>query len=78
MKLFPFTISTLEIQGETFDAPDRLFININKTFLSSFTEKCDVRELIPQFFYLPQMFINNNHLNLGNLQIPNEFEILLI
>jgi hypothetical protein len=24
------------------------------------------------------MFINNNHLNLGNLQIPNEFEILLI
>jgi hypothetical protein len=53
MKLFPFTISTLEIQGETFDAPDRLFININKTFLSSFTEKCDVRELIPQFFYLP-------------------------
>ena len=20
------------------------------------------------------MFINNNHLNLGNLQIPNEFE----
>ena len=78
MKLFPFTISTLEIQGETFDAPDRLFININKTFLSSFTEKCDVRELIPQFFYLPQMFKNINHLNLGNLQIPNEFEILLI
>ena len=74
MKLFPFTISALEIQGETFDAPDRLFININKTFQSCTSEKCDVRELIPQFFYLPEMFKNINHLNLGNLQIPTQFE----
>ena len=75
-KIFPFTISAYEIQGNSFDSPDRLFINISKTFQSCISEKCDVRELIPQFFYLPQMFKNINHLNFGNLQIPNNLKIL--
>ena len=73
-KIFPFTISAYEIQGNSFDSPDRLFINISKTFQSCIGEKCDIRELIPQFFYLPQMFKNINHLNFGNLQIPNNLE----
>ena len=73
-KIFPFTLSAYAIQGNCFDAPDRLFINISKTFQSCISEKSDVRELIPQFFYLPQMFKNINHLNLGYLQIPSQFE----
>ena len=68
VRIFPFTISSLEIQGNSFDSPDRLFININKSFIGSSTEKGDIRELIPQFFFLPEMFINLNKFNFGFLQ----------
>ena len=73
-RIFPFTLSALEIQGKGFDSPDRLFINLEKTFLSCFSEKSDLRELIPQFFYLPEMFININNLNFGKLQKPKNVE----
>ncbi len=73
-KIFPFTLSAIEIQGKGFDAPDRLFINLDKTFNSCFSEKSDLRELIPQFFYLPEMFININNLNMGKLQKPKIIE----
>ena len=67
-RLFPFTLTAIEIQGEHFDAPDRLFINLNKTFNSVTTQQSDLREIIPEFFILPEMFININGLNLGKLQ----------
>ena len=73
-KLFPYTLCGIEIQGKGFDAPDRLFINIDKTYSNCFTEKGDLRELIPQFFYLPEMFININNLEFGNLQKPVNFQ----
>ena len=68
VRLFPFTLTAIEIQGDKFDAPDRLFININRSFISSASEVSDLRELIPELFYLPEMFINLNKLNLGKLQ----------
>ena len=65
-RLFPFTLTAIEIH--TFDALDRLFINLNKTFDSVTSQKNDLREIIPEFFILPEMFININKLNLGKLQ----------
>ena len=67
-RIFPFTKTAIKIQGEDFDAPDRLFINLEKTFNSVISEKSDLRELIPEFFFFPEMFQNINHLNLGKLQ----------
>ena len=67
-RLFPFTLTAIEIQGDTFDAPDRLFINLNKTFESVTSQNGDLKEIIPEFFVLPEMFININKLNLGKLQ----------
>ena len=67
-RLFPFTLTAIEIQGDNFDAPDRLFINLNKTFISVTSQQSDLREIIPEFFILPEMFININKLNLGKLQ----------
>ena len=72
VRLFPFTLTGIEIQGNSFDAPDRLFININKSFLNTVSEKSDLREIIPEFFALPEMFINLNNLNLGKLQKNNK------
>ena len=61
---FPYAFIAIEIQGEKFDDPDRLFLSMNKTFISASSLKDDVRELIPEFFILPEILINKNNLNL--------------
>ena len=68
MRLFPFTHISIEMQGKGFDKPDRLFLSVKNSFYNSSTQKGDVRELIPEFFYLPEMFKNINKLNMGKLQ----------
>ena len=64
-RIFPYSSIAIEIQGEKFDDPDRLFTSMKKTFESATTLKDDVRELIPEFYFLPEMFININNLNLS-------------
>ena len=68
MRLFPFTHISIELQGHKFDNADRLFLSVKNSFYNSTTQKTDVRELIPEFFYLPEMFLNINLLNLGVLE----------
>ena len=70
-RLFPFTNMAIEIQGDNFDAPDRLFFSIEKAFKMSSSNKGDLRELIPDFFILPEIFLNINNLNLGQLTNGN-------
>ena len=67
MRLFPFTHISIELQGKGFDKPDRLFNSVKTSFFNSTSQKGDVRELIPEFFYLPEMFRNINNLNMGKL-----------
>ena len=67
MRLFPFTYISIEIQGKGFDDPNRLFISVKDSFINSSTQDGDVRELIPEFFFLPEMFKNVNKLNMGKL-----------
>ena len=63
-RTFPYAFVAIEIQGEKFDDPDRLFLSMNKTFISASSLKDDVRELIPEFFITPEILINKNNLNL--------------
>ena len=63
-RTFPYAFVAIEIQGEKFDDPDRLFLSMNKTFISASSLKDDVRELIPEFFIIPEILINKNNLNL--------------
>ena len=72
MRIFPFTHISIELQGHGFDKPDRLFLSVVNTFYNSTTQKTDVRELIPEFFYLPEMFLNINNLNMGILENGEE------
>jgi len=67
-RLFPFTHISIELQGNKLDDPNRLFLSVSKSFTNSITQKTDIRELIPEFFYLPEMFLNVNDINLGNLE----------
>ena len=64
-RIFPFAFVSIEIQGDKFDDPNRMFISINRTFESATTTKDDIRELIPEFYLLPEMFQNNNNLDLA-------------
>ncbi|KAI6244194.1 hypothetical protein M3Y99_00092200 [Aphelenchoides fujianensis] len=49
-----------------FDIPDRLFNSIQNTWrLSSSESTTDFKELIPEFFFFPEMFQNREHLELG-------------
>ena len=72
MRLFPFSHISIELQGHGFDKPDRLFLSVVNSFNNSTTQKTDVRELIPEFFYLPEMFLNINKLNMGILENGKE------
>ena len=65
MRLFPFTHIAIELQGNKLDDPNRLFFSVKQSFFNSTTQKTDVRELVPEFFYFPEIFININNLNMG-------------
>ena len=65
VRTFPFSYIRIELQGKEFDDPNRLFNSLPTSFNLALTQKSDLRELIPEFFCFPEMFINNNELNLG-------------
>ncbi|ORY17308.1 hypothetical protein BCR34DRAFT_555837 [Clohesyomyces aquaticus] len=66
VRLQPFSAAYLLIQGNTFDHPDRMFYSIPNTWKSaSETNMSDVRELTPEFYYLPEFLTNLNGYNLG-------------
>jgi len=69
MRLEPFSRLALSLQGGRFDVADRLFHNIGGSWKSASTENLqDVRELIPEFFYLPEFLVNNNNFDFGTTQ----------
>ena len=62
----PFSMESKNLQGGQFDHADRLFSSIKDTWLSaSHTNTADVKELIPEFFYLPEMLENPFDLDFG-------------
>ena len=66
IRLQPFVQSYLLLQGGSFDHPDRLFYSVEKAWLSASRENMtDVRELIPEFYYLPEFLINSNGYDFG-------------
>lgn len=59
VRLPPFTNMFLAFQGDSFDIADRTFRNIGTTWwLSSSESATDVKELIPEFYFLPEFLEN--------------------
>ena len=63
IRLFPYSFCCIELQGDGFDNPNRLFFSLEATFNNIGNQKSDIRELIPEFYYLPEMFLNINCIN---------------
>ncbi|XP_018654969.1 beige/beach protein-related [Schistosoma mansoni] len=65
-RMEPFAQHFLKLQGGHFDLPDRMFHSVRDTWISASRHNmADVRELIPEFFYLPDFLINSNHFEMG-------------
>ncbi|MFH4977645.1 hypothetical protein AB6A40_004354 [Gnathostoma spinigerum] len=66
VRLEPFTQQFLKLQGGHFDLADRMFHSVRDAWLSASRKNmADVKELIPEFYSLPEMFINANHFDFG-------------
>jgi len=73
IRLEPFVQSYLLLQGGKFDHADRLFYSIEKAWISASRENTtDVRELIPEFYFLPEFLTNLNEYEFGKLQDGTE------
>ena len=85
IRFFPFCFLSIEFQGAEFDNPNRLFFSIEETFFNISSQKSDVRELIPEFYYFPEMFLNINKINfdkrcngelVDDVEIPKNIDII--
>ncbi|XP_076673285.1 lysosomal-trafficking regulator mauve isoform X3 [Andrena cerasifolii] len=66
VRLPPFTSMFLCYQDDNFDIPDRTFHALATTWrLTSCDSTTDVKELIPEFFYLPEFLLNSEGFNFG-------------
>ncbi|XP_077015132.1 neurobeachin isoform X3 [Tamandua tetradactyla] len=65
LRIEPFTTFFLNANDGKFDHPDRTFSSVARSWRTSQRDTSDVKELIPEFYYLPEMFVNSNGYSLG-------------
>lgn len=68
VRMEPFTSLHIKLQSGRFDVADRQFFSFISTWQSIYENGKDVKELIPEFFYLPEFLVNLNDFDLGVLQ----------
>ncbi|XP_065885731.1 neurobeachin-like isoform X3 [Dysidea avara] len=65
IRVEPYSSLHIEFNGGYFDDPNRVFSSMEETWKNCLESTSDVRELIPELFFLPQMFVNDNKFELG-------------
>ncbi|XP_055738249.1 neurobeachin-like [Salvelinus fontinalis] len=65
LRIEPFTTFFLNANENQFDHPDRAFSGIARAWRNCQRDTADVKELIPEFYYLPEMFANSSGYELG-------------
>jgi hypothetical protein len=58
----------IALQSGRFDCPDRLFFDVAGCWRSCLSSTSDVKELTPEFFSCPEIFLNTNDFPLGETQ----------
>ncbi|CAL8082864.1 unnamed protein product [Calicophoron daubneyi] len=71
VRLLPHAIRHLRFQDNNFDVPDRLFHSVATTWRLSTTSITCVKELVPEFYFCPELFVNSAGLALGCRQPGN-------
>uniref|UniRef100_H3CX27 Neurobeachin n=1 Tax=Tetraodon nigroviridis TaxID=99883 RepID=H3CX27_TETNG len=65
LRIEPFSTFFLNANDNKFDNPERAFSGIGRSWRNCQRDTADVKELIPEFYYLPEMFVNSNEYELG-------------
>jgi hypothetical protein len=68
MRLEPFATLMIQLQNGHFDVPDRLFFSLPSCWHSVTSSSSDVKELIPQMYSLPEMYVNVHKFPFGTRQ----------
>ena len=71
MRVIPFTFSQIKLQSGHFDAPTRMFTSL-ENLLFVFKVSDENRELLPEFFYSYESFLNLNYNNFGFTKTNNK------
>ncbi|XP_051535523.1 neurobeachin-like isoform X1 [Myxocyprinus asiaticus] len=66
VRIEPFTTFFLDANGNKFDHPNHTFSGVARSWRHCQRDTADVKELIPEFYYLPEMFVNSNGYCLGD------------
>jgi len=65
IRIFPYSLIKIELYGDGFGSPNRLFYSVQKTMINTITQKSDFKEMIPELYYFPELFTNSNELFFG-------------
>ncbi|OMJ76970.1 hypothetical protein SteCoe_23556 [Stentor coeruleus] len=68
VRIDPYTDLAKGLQGGNFDVADRLFYSIEASWESGQGTTGDVKELVPELFYLPEVLMNLNNEDMGMRQ----------
>uniref|UniRef100_A0A3B6DIS4 DUF4704 domain-containing protein n=2 Tax=Triticinae TaxID=1648030 RepID=A0A3B6DIS4_WHEAT len=73
-RMEPFTTLSIQLQGGKFDHADRMFSDLSGTWDSVVEDMSDVKELVPEMFYLPEVFTNINSIDFGTTQLGGKLD----
>ncbi|XP_071717887.1 BEACH domain-containing protein C2-like [Rutidosis leptorrhynchoides] len=74
MRVEPFTTLSIQLQGGKFDHADRMFLDIPATWNGVLEDMSDVKELVPELFYLPEILLNGNSIDFGTTQLGDKLD----
>ncbi|KAF8412352.1 hypothetical protein HHK36_000314 [Tetracentron sinense] len=74
VRVEPFTTLSIQLQGGKFDHADRMFSDISTTWNGVLEDMSDVKELVPELFYLPEILTNGNSIDFGTTQLGGKLD----
>ncbi|KAF5453352.1 hypothetical protein F2P56_028258 [Juglans regia] len=74
VRVEPFTTLSIQLQGGKFDHADRMFSDIAATWNGVLEDMSDVKELVPELFYLPEILTNENAIDFGTTQLGGQLD----
>jgi hypothetical protein len=78
IRLKPYSDGAMTLQSGKFDVADRVFAHYEDSWVNATTSSSDVRELIPDFYVLPEMFININNYDFGTTQAKERIDNVVL
>ncbi|KAI9091275.1 hypothetical protein DFS34DRAFT_328787 [Phlyctochytrium arcticum] len=78
LRVEPYTTLHIALQAGKFDHPDRQFHSMQSCWNSVLKGNGDVKELIPEFYYMPEFLCNENKFDLGTKQTGERLDNVIL